>query len=257
MKTDISGSITRATIRSPLTPLFLLAALAAGLIALLTIPREEEPQISVPLVDIHVAAPGLLAADIVEEVTKPLEEIIKAIPEVEHVYSASQDDQALITARFDVGTDFDDAILRIHEKIRANQDKVPHNVPEPLVIGRSIDDVPIVTLTLSPEPIAASVWNDTSLKMIADELLVELVKIEDIGLTSITGGRPLEMRIEPDVNALASFGVPIQTLVQTVESASSAFSGRYSARARPSHHPASWRECPITGVPGASQATRL
>lgn len=223
MRPDLSGAITRATIRSPLTPLFLLAALAVGLMALMTIPREEEPQISVPLVDILVSAPGLHAADVVEQVAKPLEEIVKAIPEVEHVYTASRDDQAMITARFEVGTDADDAILRVHEKLRANMDRIPPNIPEPLVIGRGIDDVPIVTLTLSPDPIAAGVWTDTSLRMIADELLVDLVKIKDVGLTSITGGRPLEMRIEPDVTALASFGVPIQTLVQTIQSASSAF----------------------------------
>ena len=120
MRPDLSGSITRATIRSPLTPLFLLTALAVGLIALMTIPREEEPQISVPMVDMIISAPGLRAADVVEQVTEPLEEIIKAIPDVEHVYSQSRDDGALVTARFDVGTDADDAILRVHEKIRAN-----------------------------------------------------------------------------------------------------------------------------------------
>ena len=125
MKADISGSITKATIRSPLTPLFLLSALAVGLIALLTIPREEEPQISVPMVDIMVSAAGLRAADTVEQVTEPLEQIIMAIPNVEHVYSQSRDDGALVTARFDVGTDADDAILRVHENIRANLDRLP------------------------------------------------------------------------------------------------------------------------------------
>lgn len=117
MKPDLSGSITRSTIRSPLTPLFLLTALAVGLIALLTIPREEEPQISVPMVDILVSAPGLRAPDAVEQVTKPLESIIMAIPDVDHVYSQTRDDGAMVTARFEVGTDADDAILRVHEKI--------------------------------------------------------------------------------------------------------------------------------------------
>ncbi len=223
MAKDISGSLTRATIRSPLTPLFLLAALAVGLMALFSIAREEEPQISVPLVDVRVAAPGLAATDVVEQVSKPLEEIFKAIPEVEHVYSASQDDGALITARFNVGTDPDDAILRIHEKISANLDRIPPNIPEPQVIGRGINDVPIVTLTLSPENYTGNVWNDTNLRLIASELQAELVKIEDIGLTSIIGGRPLEIRVEPDVNALAAYGVSLQTLVQTLKGAANAF----------------------------------
>ena len=219
MKADVSGSITRATIRSPLTPLILLAALAVGLVALLTIPREEEPQISVPMVDILVQSPGLRAADTVEQVTEPLEEIVKAIPDVEHVYSQSRDDGAIVTARFMVGTDADDAILRIHEKIRANIDRIPPEVPMPQVVGRGIDDVPIVTLTLSPEPWTGHVWNDTSLRMLADEILKELVKVEDVGLTDVIGGRSLELRVEPDIEALSSYGVPLQALVDTVSQA--------------------------------------
>ncbi len=219
MKADLSGAITRATISSPLTPLFLLAALAVGLIALLVIPREEEPQISVPMVDIMVEAPGLRAPDVVEQVSKPLEQIVMAIPDVEHVYSQSRDDGALVTARFTVGTDADDAILRVHEKIRANLDRIPPNVAMPLVVGRGINDVPIVTLTLSPEDWTGDVWNDTSLHMLGEELLNALTKIEDIGLTSLSGGRELEMRVEPDIEAMASYGVPLRSLVESVRAA--------------------------------------
>nr|WP_241764687.1 efflux RND transporter permease subunit [Hyphomonas johnsonii] len=185
----------------------------------MTIPREEEPQISVPMVDIMLSVPGLNAADVVEQVTKPLEEIIKAIPDVEHVYSQSQDDRALVTARFLVGTDADAAILRIHEKIQANMDQIPPNVPMPLIIGRGINDVPIVTLTLSPEPWTGDVWTDTSLRLLADELRSELMKVNDVGVTTVTGGRPLEMRVEPDIEAMASYGIPLQTLVETVRQA--------------------------------------
>lgn len=227
MKPDLSGGITRATIRSPLTPLFLLSALAVGLIALLSIPREEEPQISVPMVDIMVSAPGLRAADAVEQVSKPLENILMAIPDIEHVYSQTRDDGALVTARFVVGTDADDAILRVHEKIRANLDSIPYDVPMPLVVGRGINDVPIVTLTLSPETSTGNVWNDTALRMLADELRNELTKVRDVGLTDVIGGRPLELRIEPDVQALSAQGVSLQTLVQSVTAAAAALpSGR-------------------------------
>lgn len=222
MKPDISGAITRATIRSPLTPLFLLSALAVGLIALLTIPREEEPQISVPMVDIMVQAPGLRAPDAVEQVTKPLEEIILAIPDVEHVYSQTRDDGALVTARFEVGTNADDAILRVHERIRANADRIPPGVPMPLVVGRGINDVPIVTLTLSPEDWTGDVWTDTSLHMVVEELQKEIIKIDNVGLTYVIGGRALELRVEPDIQAMASYGVPLQTLVHVVGQAASA-----------------------------------
>ena len=222
MKPDVSGSITRSTIRSPLTPLFLLTALAVGLVALLSIPREEEPQISVPMVDMIVQAPGLKAPDVVEQVTEPLENIIKAIPDVEHVYSQSRDDGAMVTARFNVGTDADDAILRVHEKIRANMDRIPPDVPMPLVVGRGINDVSIVTLTLSPEEWTGDVWTDTTLRMLAEELQTELIKIDDVGLTTIIGGRPLELRVEPDIQAMAAYGVPLQTLVQSVGQAAAA-----------------------------------
>ena len=132
----ISGRLARTFIVSPLTPLFLLAGLALGLIALAALPREEEPQISVPMVDIFVTADGLKAEDAAKLVTEPLETIVKAIKGVEHVYSNTVDDRVVVTARFVVGTSSDNAILRVHEKIRANYDRIPKGVPEPLIVGR-------------------------------------------------------------------------------------------------------------------------
>jgi len=223
VKLGLSGRLTQATIKSPLTPLFLLAALAVGLIALLTIPREEEPQISVPMVDIRVNADGLKAPDAVELVTKPLETIIKGIDGVEHVYSQTVDDRVMVTARFLVGTDADDAILRVHEKIRANLDRIPVGIPEPLIVGRGINDVAVVVLTLSPKPDAASRWTDKDLYQLADELGAELVKTDNVGLTYISGGNPQQIRIEPDPEKLALFGVSLQQLVAKVRDANRSF----------------------------------
>jgi multidrug efflux pump subunit AcrB len=203
--------------------LFLLAALAVGLIALLTIPREEEPQISVPMVDIRVNADGLKAPDAVQLVTKPLEAIIKAIDSVEHVYSQTVDDRVTVTARFLVGTSADDAILRVHEKIRANLDRIPVGIPEPLVVGRGINDVAVVVLTLSPKPEAAARWTDKDLYELADQLRSELVKTDDIGLTYISGGSPQQIRVEPDPEKLALFGITLQQLVEKVRDANRSF----------------------------------
>ena len=125
----IAGGLTKAFINSALTPLFILAALAAGIVALVSLPREEEPQISVPLVDIHVQAQGLKAEDAVKLVTEPLEVIVKGINDVEHVYSQTRDDAAMVTARFEVGTRSEDAILRVHDKVRANIDRDPGRHP--------------------------------------------------------------------------------------------------------------------------------
>jgi multidrug efflux pump subunit AcrB len=223
MNLGLSGRLTQATIRSPLTPLFLLTAIALGLLALFTIPREEEPQISVPLVDISVRADGLRAPDAVELVTRPLETIIRSIDGVEHVYSQTQDDSVLVTARFQVGTDPDAAITRIHEKIRANIDRIPVGIPEPHIVARGISDVPIAVITLSPSAAVADRWNDQTLYSLAEELQSQLMTVEDVGLTFIVGGRPQEIRIAPDPGRLALYGVPLNAVIDAVRNANRSF----------------------------------
>ncbi len=223
MKLGISGWLTKATIQSPLTPLFLLAALAAGLVALITIPREEEPQISVPMVDITVRADGLKAPDAVELVTKPLETIVKAIDGVEHAYSQTQDDRVMVTARFLVGTKADEAILRVHEKIRANIDRIPVGIPEPLIVGRGINDVAIMVVTLSPKANAAQRYSDKDLFDLAEKLRSELSKVDNVGLTYIAGGDAQQIRVEPDPEKLALYGVTLQQLLAKVRDANRSF----------------------------------
>jgi multidrug efflux pump subunit AcrB len=223
MKLGLSGRLTAATISSPLTPLLLIAAIAMGLLAVASIPREEEPQISVPMVDIMVRADGLAAPDAAELIAKPLETIVKSVSDVEHVYTQVDDDQVLVTARFKVGTDPDNAIVRIHEKIRANYDKIPTGIPEPLIVARGINDVPIVVLTLSPAPGAAARWSDQALYEVATKLRTELAKVDNVGLTFISGGRPEEIRIEPDPERLNLRGVSLGALIDTVREANRAF----------------------------------
>jgi multidrug efflux pump subunit AcrB len=223
MNLGISGRLTQATIHSPLTPLALLAAIAVGLMALMSIPREEEPQISVPMVDIMVATPGLRAADGAELVAKPLETIVKSIDAVDHVYTQVQDDQVLVTARFEVGEDPEDAAVRVHEKVRANYDQIPVGIPEPMIVTRGINDVPAVVLTLTPTPEMADRWSDQALYDVALKLRTEVAKVEDVGLTFIVGGRPDEIRIEPDPERLALRGVPLGGVVEAVRQANRSF----------------------------------
>ena len=223
MNLGLSGRLTQVTVASPLTPLFLLAALVVGLIAVAIIPREEEPQISVPTVDIRVSADGLRGPDAVELVTKPLEAIVKGIDGVEHVYSQTEDDRVMVTARFLVGTKFEDAILRVHEKIRANLDRIPVGIPEPLIVGRGINDVAVTVLTLSPTPQAAERWTDKDLFELADKLRAELMKVDNLGLTYISGGAAQEIRVEPDPEKLSLHGVTLQQLVAKVKDANRSF----------------------------------
>jgi multidrug efflux pump subunit AcrB len=219
----LAGLLTRAFIASPLTPLFLVAALALGLVALGALPREEEPQISVPMVDIHLRAEGLSAEDAVKLVTEPLETIVKSIAGVEHVYSQTRDNGAMVTARFIVGTPSDAAILRVHEKIRANMDRIPVGIPEPLVVGRGIDDVAIVVLTLTPKPEAAHRWTPNDLSRIIREMRVEIARVENVGLTYLVGEQPEEIRIAPDPERLAKAGLTLQALAAKIEGANRAF----------------------------------
>ena len=223
MKLGIAGHLTRTFINSPLTPLLLFAALVAGGIALASLPREEEPQISVPMVDIIVPADGYKADQAVELVTRPLEDIVKGIDGVEHVYSTTEDDHAVVTARFLVGTDQDVAVMRVHEKIRANIGDLPKGIPEPLIVGRGINDVAIVTLTLSAQPDRAGLWTDNGLFQVAEELQHELSKVDNIGSTYIVGGSPNQIRVEPDPEKLAVYGVTLNQLIDKLSNANRSF----------------------------------
>lgn len=223
MNLGISGKLTRATIQSPLTPLFLLAAMIVGLIATITIPREEEPQISVPMVDIMVQAPGLSAPQAVELVAKPLETIVKSVDGVEHVYAQAQDNGVLVTARFLVGSNPEDAAIRIGDKIEANKHRIPVGIPMPQVTVRGINDVPIVVLTLTPKPGAAGQWNDQALAELAGKLRTEIAKVDDVGLTFITGGQRMALRVVPDPAKLALYRVPLGNVIEAVSQANRAF----------------------------------
>ena len=224
MSLGISGALTRTFIRSKLTPLFLIAAVICGLIALMTIPREEDPQIHVPLVEVMVNTDGLKASDAVELVTKPLEVVLRAIPGVEHIYSTTVDNHVTVVARFVVGTNEDKAVLLVNDKIRANMNRIPIGIPEPMVVGRGIDDVAIVTLTLTPKSDAANRWDQGSLTELAQKLQGELIKVPNVGLTYIAGEDQEQIRIEPDPGKLMLYGVTLQQLVARLQEANAAFS---------------------------------
>jgi multidrug efflux pump subunit AcrB len=223
MKPGLSGTLTRTFIASPLTPLLLIASLLVGAIALIGLPREEEPQISVPMVDIAVMANGYRAADAVELVTRPLEDIVKGIDGVEHVYSNTLDDRVVVTARFLVGTDQDTAILRVHEKIRANIATLPIGIPEPLIVGRGINDVATVVLALSATPERMNDVTPNDLYQMAEEVQHELGKVDNVGTTYLVGGNPNQIRVEPDPERLSLVGVTLNQLIDKIANANRSF----------------------------------
>lgn len=169
MKVGIAGRIANTFIDSKLTPLLMITALLIGAIATFLIPREEEPQIIVPLMDIFVPYPGASAKEVEERVTKPLEKIINEIQGVEYIYSVSMTDFAVLTVRYYVGEDTEESLVKLWAVLMKNMDKVPAGNMFPLIKTKSIDDVPILTLTLWSER-----YGGYQLRRVAAELSDEI-----------------------------------------------------------------------------------
>ena len=143
-----AGEIVRFFIDSKLTPLIVMAAVLLGVGAVILLPREEEPQIVVPMIDVFVRAPGMSSKEVEERVTRPMEKLLWEIPGVEYVYSTSSPGQSMAIVRFYVGQNEEEAIVRLNQKMFANFDLIPPGVSQPLIKPRRIDDVPILALTL-------------------------------------------------------------------------------------------------------------
>jgi multidrug efflux pump subunit AcrB len=153
-----AGRIAKLFIDSKLTPLFILAAILLGIGAVLLLPREEEPQIVVPMIDVFVEMSGVPAREIEERVTRPMEKLIWEIPGVEYVYSTSSPGLAMAVVRFRVGENEEDSIVRLNQKMAANLDRIPPGASQPLIKPRSIDDVPILAVTLASSEYDHFMW---------------------------------------------------------------------------------------------------
>ncbi|MGH8866280.1 MAG: efflux RND transporter permease subunit, partial [Burkholderiales bacterium] len=188
-------------ITSKLSLLLLIASFLAGACALMLTPREEEPQIVVPVADVLIGVPGSSAEEVEKLVATPLESLLREVDGVEHVYSASRANEALVTVRFYVGENRVDSLLKVWNKIMSNQDRIPSVVANWTVKPVEIDDVPIVTLTLwSPEP----VYDGAALRRLADEMKDKLARVEDAGRISVVGGEPRRLMVYPDTARLAA-----------------------------------------------------
>jgi multidrug efflux pump subunit AcrB len=206
-KPQIAGRLAHAFIHSKLTPLFLVASISLGIAAVFLLPREEEPQIIVPMIDVMVSYPGASAKEVETRITKPMERLLWEIPGVEYVYSTSSPGQSLAIVRFYVGEDEEKSIVRLNQKMFANFDLIPPGASQPLIKPRSIDDVPFLALTLwSPE------LDGFQIRRVAAEMRNDLQQIPDISATEIIGGQRRIMRIEPDPSKLAAYGVSTSRL---------------------------------------------
>jgi multidrug efflux pump subunit AcrB len=198
----ISGKIAKSFIRSRLTPLIVIASLVLGTFAVLVTPREEEPQIVVPMIDVFVAYPGATPKEVEERVTKPVEKLLWEIKGVEYVYSTSSPGMSLTIVRFYVGEKTEDSIVKVYNKLMSHFDRIPQGVSQPLVRPRSIDDVPILTLTLWGK---SGRYSGYELRRIAAELCDEIKKGKDVSETSIIGGQRRQIRVILDPVRLRAY----------------------------------------------------
>ncbi|MFV2061198.1 MAG: efflux RND transporter permease subunit, partial [Gammaproteobacteria bacterium] len=219
----MAGNLAKSFIHSPLSPLLLLASIAIGILGLMFTPRQEDPQISVPMVDIFVSYPGASSQQVASLVADPLERIMSEIPGVKHVYSASQREQAMVTVEFDVGEDMGESLVKLYDKLESNMDRIPPGVSPPLVKPKGVDDVPLITLTLwSPtnnSGYTSDVVDDASLRLIALDVIQQLKEVPNTSQSFVVGGRTEQIRIEVYPERLAGFGISLDQIANTIRSA--------------------------------------
>ena len=201
-KLGVAGRIAAAFIHSKLTPLLLVASVIVGAFAVARLPREEEPQIVVPMSDVFVRMPGASAKEVEERVTRPLERLLWEIPGVEYVYSTTSPGQTAVILRFKVGEDEERAMVRVQEKLGAHLDIVPPGASPPLVKRRSIDDVPVLALTLWSER-----YSGYELRRLAAELQDRVKQVGGVSEVTLTGGERRQVRVLLDPEKLAGRGL--------------------------------------------------
>ena len=223
----ISGKIARAFIKSKLTPLLVVAALLLGTFAVLVTPREEEPQIVVPMIDVFVNYPGATAKEVEERVTIPMEKLLSEIKGVEYVYSIVKPGFNMTIVRFYVGEDMEDSLVKLYNKLMSNYDKIPPGVSQPMVKAKSIDDVPVLALTLwskSPQ------YTGYELRRVALELCGELKKNAHVSEFSIIGGQRRQVLVTLDPQRLRAYNLSAFQIMNALEKANIVVhSGKFSA----------------------------
>jgi multidrug efflux pump subunit AcrB len=212
MKEGISGRIARLFINSKLTVLLMAGLMIIGVYSSFLIPREEEPQINVPMADIMVGYPGASPAEVESRVVKPLEKILHNIKGIEHVHSMAMNGQAMLIVQFYVGQDVERSYVKLYDELAKHDGMFPQGVYKPVVKTRSIDDVPMLGLTLWSERL-----NDFELRQVAEEVTTEIEKIKDVAITKEIGGRTRELCIVPDKDKMAGLGIDALEIMQAVQ----------------------------------------
>src|SRR5512135_1227750 len=211
-KSGLAGRLAHAFIHSKLTPLIVAASILLGAGAVLLLPREEEPQIVVPMIDVFVQMPGADAKEVEQRVTNPMEKLLWEIPGVEYVYSTSSPGFSMAIVRFYVGEDEEKSIVRLNQKMFANFDLIPPGVSQPLIKPRSIDDVPILALTLSSDH-----YDHFMLRRIAAQVYDQIKQVVDVSEVKIIGGQRRQIRVILDPAKMAAYHVAPVAVIPILE----------------------------------------
>ena len=212
MQQGISGKIAHFFINSKLTILLMVALMIIGTYSSFLIPREEEPQINVPMADVLVGYPGASPSEVESRVIKPLEKVIGNIKGVEHIHSMAMNGQAMMVVQFYVGENSEDSYVKLYDELMKHQNIFPQGVYQPLVKTRSIDDVPMLGLTLWSEK-----YDDFQLRQIAEEVTSEIEKVKDVAITKEIGGRTRELKVLLDKDKMAENGVDALSIMQMIQ----------------------------------------
>jgi len=212
MDKGFAGKIASVFLQSKLTILLMIIFLVIGVYSSFLIPREEEPQIEVPIADIFVGYPGATPAEIESKVAKPLEKIVSNLPGVEYVYSTSMQGKAMLIVQFYVGEDLERSFVQLYNEIIKHLDQVPQGVTMPLVKTRAIDDVPVLGLTFWSEN-----YDDFQLKQIVEEVNSEIQKVNGVAISNIIGGRSQEVTVTLDKDKLSENKLDILTVAKLIQ----------------------------------------
>ena len=213
-KYGFAGRVAAAFIDSKLTPLVIIAALAAGVFATVILPREEEPQIIVPMIDVIVQAPGMAAREVEQRVTEPMEKLLWEIPGVEYIYTTSSPGMALAVVRYKVGSDETASVVKTYNKMYSNFDRIPPGASQPIIKPRWIDDVAVLSLTLWGEG-----YSDADLRQIAANVVLPLKQVPDVSETMLIGGQRRAVRVLLDPTRLSGYHLSAGAVVQMLQGA--------------------------------------
>jgi multidrug efflux pump subunit AcrB len=207
-----AGRLASRWIDSKLTPIVVAASLLLGLFAVLMLPREEEPQIKVPMIDVMVAMPGATAHEVENRVTRPMEKLLWEIPGVEYLYSTASPGGDMTIVRFKVGTDLEAALIRLNQKLQSNFDRIPQGVSAPLIKARTIDDVPILALTFH-----SGRYDHATLRRLAAQVDDAIKQVPQVAETRVIGGQVRAIRVLLDPQRLASRGLTGERVIGALQ----------------------------------------